>query len=91
MVGLVAPPEPHLKMMVGGVFCVQGQFDDDGDTKTECVDCPAGRFNDAAGATECAGVCANAGTYSAPGSDGAEDCQSCADGKFSAAGASSRD
>jgi hypothetical protein len=45
-----------------------------------CVDCPAGRFSNAVGATECAGACA-AGSHSTPGSS---DCANCLAGKSDA-------
>ena len=48
-------------------LCPAGKYDHDGDTKTLCELCPPGRFSDVVGATECAGVCEEEGTYAAPG------------------------
>ena len=45
-----------------------------------CTDCPAGRFSDAVGVTECAGQCA-AGSISSPGAQ--ESCDLCPAGQYS--------
>eukprot|EP01043_Picozoa_sp_COSAG02_P103310 COSAG02_NODE_39321_length_418_cov_1.141066_1_plen_94_part_10 len=44
-------------------ICTAGTYDSDSDPSTPCDDCPAGRYSDEPGATECVLVCLP-GSYS---------------------------
>ena len=48
---------------------------------TTCVECSAGQYSNAVGATECVGQCPG-GTYSPPGSVSTDDCVPCAAGRY---------
>jgi hypothetical protein len=56
--------------------CAPGQFDDDQDSATPCLDCPAGFFSNATGAKTCDGVCPS-GSYATAGSTTREACRQC--------------
>ena len=58
------------------VSCAAGQHDHDRDPGSACKFCPAGRFSNKVGTTECDGICPNA-TFASKGSTAAADCQSC--------------
>ena len=63
-------------------MCTPGQYDHDNISSTACENCTAGRFSGIVGATQCAGVCADAGTYGAPGQTSSAACEPCSPGRW---------
>jgi hypothetical protein len=58
------------------IACTAGQIDSDNDAATPCEECPAGRYSNEIGVTECSGQCSSH-EYSPPGSTDATSCDGC--------------
>eukprot|EP01051_Picozoa_sp_SAG22_P008819 SAG22_NODE_695_length_7843_cov_2.924587_3_plen_1363_part_00 len=74
--------DPNVPAILACEECLEGTFDKDGDSASECELCDAGRFSDVTGATTCAGTCETGSTILETGANSSGACTPCEVGSY---------